>query len=79
MQVRQALNELSTTPVYVPKRCTHFMQPLDICVNGIYKRALQRQWAAWYASEIPKEVTAKGHLKKPSQQVGVPAHTLPHT
>jgi hypothetical protein len=67
--VRDALKALSTVPVFIPKRVTHFMQPLDLTINAVYKKAPQRQWAEWYASDVPKELTAQNNLRKPSQQV----------
>lgn len=67
LQVVTALRKLNTTPVFVPKRCTSFLQPLDATVNAVYKRALERHWDQWMRN-TPKQLTAQGNIRKPSNQ-----------
>ncbi len=45
--------------LFVPKKMTFFLQPLDVVVNSAFKAALRREWTAWFQSG-KKEYTKKG-------------------
>ena len=42
--------------VYVPAHCTDRLQPLDISVNKAVKDHLKRQFRAWYAEQVSRQM-----------------------
>ena len=36
----------------VPERCTDFCQPMDLSVNGAFKRYLRQEWTNWYGQQF---------------------------
>ena len=43
------------TNVYVPASCTSMLHPLDVAVNGVFKRPITSFFAAWLAMEAKKQ------------------------
>ena len=41
-EFKQKLQELSTTPVFVPGGCTSLVQPVDVVFNAPFKAAVEK-------------------------------------
>lgn len=46
------LEKRNIIPVFVPASCTGELQPLDLSVNGEFKRLLKNEFIEWYANEL---------------------------
>ena len=63
--VAQILDNLNVKVVQVPANMTHFLQPLDLTVNGSAKKFMRHKFVTWYAEEIKNQMDA-----------GVPAESI---
>ena len=55
------------TPVFIPAKTTHMLQPLDVGVMSPFKSSLKRSWEAWQADPNPI-MTKRGNRKRPSYE-----------
>lgn len=46
------LEKRNIIPVFVPASCTGELQPLDLTVNGEFKRLLKNEFIEWYSNEL---------------------------
>jgi len=63
-EVMRIFEKKSVKIVFIPPRCTHYLQPLDVSINSIFKASLKREWDTWMISG-KKDFTKKGYRKKP--------------
>ena len=55
-KVVDALEQNNIQSVLIPANCTDRLQPMDIFVNKSIKTFLRKQFTAWYAEQISKQV-----------------------
>jgi hypothetical protein len=55
------LQDNNILPIFVPASCTGVLQPLDLTVNGEFKRLLKARVTAWYADEVSRQLTHRPH------------------
>ena len=46
------LDKRNIIPVFVPASCTKELQPLDLTINGEFKRLLKNEFIEWYSNEF---------------------------
>ena len=49
-ELLEALKRRRTVVKFIPPKTTAYMQPLDVCVNATFKKALRAQWKDWLAN-----------------------------
>ena len=54
----QILDSLNIKVVKVPANMTHFLQPLDLTVNGSAENFMRKKFVTWYAEKIKKQMDA---------------------
>jgi len=70
-KVLDELEQNNIQSVLIPANCTDRLQPMDLSVNKSIKTFLRKQFTAWYAKEIFKQVQdtneSRVNLQMPSQ------------
>jgi hypothetical protein len=61
-EVKKILKSRNTDQVIIPGRLTTMMQPVDICINQLFKAALKEQYTRWMATGECK-FTPMGKIK----------------
>ncbi|KAK6167121.1 hypothetical protein SNE40_021220 [Patella caerulea] len=61
--VIDALTNARIEHVFVPAGCTGELQPMDLSVNGDFKKIMKDQFTEWYADQIAKDNTKTVELK----------------
>lgn len=65
--VKNKLKQSGTLPAMIPGGLTKKLQPLDLCVNKLFKNTLRTQWENWMINGY-KEYTKSGNLKRASYE-----------
>jgi hypothetical protein len=47
-RIAEIFSELKIKVQYLPPNCTPLLQPLDFCLNALFKRIYEEQWSRWY-------------------------------
>lgn len=63
--VTRRLSQYNTQIQLIPKKTTHYLQPLDVAINSVFKNAFKNQWLKWF-TEGEKLFTLSGYRKKPN-------------
>ncbi|KAI5151365.1 hypothetical protein ENBRE01_2090 [Enteropsectra breve] len=64
-EILNILQARNVQTVFIPPKSTHYLQPLDVSINSIFKASLRKEWNEWMING-QKEFTAKGYRKKPN-------------
>lgn len=64
------MNKFGLETLLIPAKLTHLLQPLDVGINGPFKKLLRDEWDFWYKNgeKGQKYYTKKGRRQKPSYQ-----------
>ncbi len=64
---QSVLNRLSSNNIkyiFVPAGCTGELQPLDVTVNGFFKKELRSCFSSWYARKVKEELEAGVNIQE---------------
>ena len=50
--------------VFIPASCTDRLQPLDLNVNGQFKKEMKKCFEDWYANEVAKQLKTGVSIEK---------------
>lgn len=53
----QLLHEEHIVPIFIPASCTGELQPLDLSVNGEFKRLMKSCFSEWYSTEVNDQLS----------------------
>lgn len=59
--------EFGTESLFIPKKFTSLLQPIDVVINGPFKTAVRNEWKDWFRDGEQK-FSPSGNRKPPSYQ-----------